>query len=185
MEFSRQQNFNRKAIFLDRDGVINRKLPEDHYVRRPSEFQLLPDVLPALRIFRRLGFVVVIVTNQRGIARGIMTEDDLETVHHFMNALFKDAGLTIDGIYYCPHDKKDFCNCRKPAPGMMLAAAKDLNIDLGLSFMVGDSASDIEAAKNAGVRSVMISPYLADCGADLVFQSLFHFAKFLQAKQFV
>jgi D-glycero-D-manno-heptose 1,7-bisphosphate phosphatase len=176
---SKTQQNSLKAIFLDRDGVLNRKLPENNYVRCPSEFDLLPEVLPALRIFRQLGFALVVITNQRGIGRGLMTDDDLHKVHNFMNSLFRDAGLSIDGIYYCPHDKADYCDCRKPAPGMILAATKDLNIDLSSSFMVGDSASDIKAAQNAGVRSVLISQNQESADADLVFRSLLGFAEFL------
>lgn len=173
----------RKAVFLDRDGVINKKLPEDQYVSRPAEFELLPEVLEALGIFHNLGFAIVVVTNQRGIARGMMTFDDLDAVHKFMKTLFKDVGLRIDGLYYCPHDKTDYCYCRKPSPGMILEAAKDLNIDLNSSFMVGDSESDMKAGRNAGVRSVLISPLPDPMGADLVFRSLFAFAEFLQDRQ--
>ncbi len=176
---SKTQRHMRKAIFLDRDGVINRKLPEDNYVRYPSEFDMLPEVLPALKIFRQLGFALVVVTNQRGIGRGLMTDDDLHKVHNFMNSLLRDAGLSIEGLYYCPHDKTDYCDCRKPAPGMILAATEDLNIDLSLSFMVGDSASDVKAAQNAGVRSVLISQNQESTEADLTFQSLLGFAEFL------
>lgn len=171
---------HRKAIFLDRDGVINRKLPEDYYVRNSSEFDLLPNVLDALAIFRDLGFAIVVVTNQRGIGRGIMTEKDLSQVHDFMKSLLRDAGLELAGLYYCPHDKIDDCDCRKPAPGMILSAAKDLNIDLSSSFMVGDSVADIEAGKNAGVRSVRICQTLADYDSYEVFPSLIDFAQFLQ-----
>ncbi len=166
-------------MFLDRDGIINRKLPEDHYVRKPSEFELLPDVEAALAIMRDHGFVLVVVTNQRGIARGIMTEDDLIQVHQFMNSLLIKCGVKFEGIYYCPHDKNDYCDCRKPEPGMILAAAKDLEIDLNSSYMVGDSASDVEAAKNADVKSVHISSAGGDIGADLVFPTLIDFARHL------
>jgi D-glycero-D-manno-heptose 1,7-bisphosphate phosphatase len=170
----------RRAIFLDRDGIINRKLPEDHYVRTPSEFEILPDAAPALAIMRDLGFTLVVVTNQRGIARGMMSEDDLNKVHQFMNSLLTTSGVELQSIYYCPHDRDDHCYCRKPAPGMILAAAKDLEIDLNSSYMVGDSASDVEAAKNAGVKSVHISSAGGDIGAELVFPSLIDFARRLE-----
>jgi len=170
----------KRAIFLDRDGIINRKLPEDHYVRTPSEFEILPDAAPALAIMRDLGFTLVVVTNQRGIARGMMSEDDLNKVHQFMNSLLTTSGVELQSIYYCPHDRDDHCYCRKPAPGMILAAAKDLEIDLNSSYMVGDSASDVEAAKNAGVKSVHISSAGGDIGAELVFPSLIDFARRLE-----
>ena len=174
----------RKAIFLDRDGVINRKLPEDNYVRNSGEFELLPGVPSALKIFKGLGYVIVIVTNQRGIARGLMTEDDLSAVHDFMRSLFRNDGLELDGVYHCPHDKTDYCNCRKPAPGMILAAERDLGIDLAESFMVGDSLSDVEAARTAGVRPVKISSVREPSDSAPVFSSLLDFAEFLQKKGF-
>lgn len=179
MPLNSKQN-PRKAIFLDRDGVINRKLPEDHYVRNSSEFELLPDVLDALAIFRDLGFSLVVVTNQRGIGRGIMTETDLSQVHDFMKSLLRDAGLELAGLYYCPHDKTDYCDCRKPAPGMILSAARELNLDLSSSFMVGDSVADIEAGRNAGVRSVRICQTHEDYDSCVVFPALIDFALFLQ-----
>ena len=170
----------KRAIFLDRDGIINRKLPEDHYVRTPAELAILPDVAPALAIMRDLGFTLVVVTNQRGIARGMMTEDDLIKVHQFMNSLLTRSGVELQSIYYCPHDRDDNCYCRKPAPGMILEAAKDLDIDLSSSYMVGDSASDIEAGKNAGVKSVRISSDPDDIGTEFVFPSLLDFARRLE-----
>ena len=170
----------KRAIFLDRDGIINRKLPEDHYVRTPSEFEILPDVAPALAIMRDLGFTLVVVTNQRGIARGMMTEDDLIKVHQFMNSLLTRSGVELQSIYYCPHDRDDHCYCRKPAPGMILEAAKDLDIDLSSSYMVGDSASDIEAGKNAGVKSVRISSDSGDIDKGLIFPTLIDFAHHLK-----
>jgi len=170
----------RRAIFLDRDGIINRKLPEDHYVRTPSEFEILPDAAPALAIMRDLGFTLVVVTNQRGIARGMMSEDDLNKVHQFMNSLLTTSGVELQSIYYCPHDRDDHCYCRKPAPGMILEAAKDLDIDLSSSYMVGDSASDIEAGKNAGVKSVRISSDSGDIDKGLIFPTLIDFAHHLK-----
>lgn len=170
----------RKAIFLDRDGIINRKLPEDNYVRTPSEFHILPDVIGSLSIMRDLGFSLVIVTNQRGIARGIMSETDLACVHQFMTFLLMKSGIELQGIYYCPHDKTDHCECRKPSPGMIIAAAKDLGIDLSLSYMVGDSVSDVEAGRNAGVKSVRISSDRKNGDNELIFPSLMDFARYLK-----
>ena len=177
-------NMLKKAIFLDRDGVINRKLPEDRYVRNSGEFELLPGVPLALKILKGLGYLVVIVTNQRGIARGFMTEDDLSDVHDFMRSLFRTDGMELDGLYYCPHDKTDYCDCRKPAPGMIFEAERDLGIDLEKSFMVGDSLSDVEAARTAGVQPVMISAVREASDIAPVFSSLLDFAEFLQKKGF-
>ena len=174
----------KKAIFLDRDGVINRKLPEDRYVQNSGEFELLPGVPLALKILKGLGYLVVIVTNQRGIARGFMTEDDLSDVHDFMWSLFRTDGMELDGLYYCPHDKTDYCDCRKPAPGMIFKAERDLGIDLAQSFMVGDSLSDVEAARTAGVQPVKISSVREASDIAPVFSSLLDFAEFLQKKGF-
>ncbi len=168
-----------KAVFLDRDGVINRKLPEDRYVRNHEEFELLPGVRAALSIFSRLGYLLVVVTNQRGIARGIMDEAQLCNVHDYMKLRFSERDVCLDGLYYCPHDRDEGCECRKPRPGMILNAARDLNIDLDKSFLIGDSDSDIAAARNAGVRAVRISPE-NDPQAFLTFPTLLGFASHLE-----
>lgn len=169
----------RRAVFLDRDGVINVKLPENRYVSCTSEFTLLPGVGRALRTLGRLGYLLVIVTNQRGIGRGLMTHEQLEAVHEFMRNEFSKRGVALDGLYYCPHDECDRCGCRKPEPGMLVAAQRDLNIDLAASYMVGDSPSDISAGRRAGTGTVRITVG-EDEAADLVFPSLPAFAQFLE-----
>jgi D-glycero-D-manno-heptose 1,7-bisphosphate phosphatase len=171
----------RKAIFLDRDGVINAKLPEDHYVSSVSEFEFLPNVFDALALFRELGFILIVVTNQRGIARGFMTEEDLTRVHDHMISEFRNRGIRIDAVYHCPHEKFEVCNCRKPEPGLILAAVNDFEVDLSASYMVGDSPSDIEAGRRAGVRPIRIGDY-PDESADAVFGSLMDFALHLKNK---
>jgi D-glycero-D-manno-heptose 1,7-bisphosphate phosphatase len=172
-------HLTRRAIFLDRDGVINAKLPEDRYVAHTSEFEFLPGVVHALRTLARLGYVLVVITNQRGIGRGLMTEDQLAAVHDFMREEFRRAGVTLHAVYYCPHDKTEHCPCRKPEPGLILRAERDLGIDLGSSYMVGDSPSDIGAGKRAGTRTVRITAGDDDT-ADLVFPGLPAFAEFLE-----
>jgi D-glycero-D-manno-heptose 1,7-bisphosphate phosphatase len=168
-----------KAIFLDRDGVINVKLPKDSYVSRTSDFELLPGVAEALSLLKRLGYLLVVITNQRGIARGFMTDEDLGQVHCFMDNLLQDSGVLLDGLYFCPHDECEYCDCRKPEPGMIVAACKDLGIDPQLSFMVGDSPSDIDAGRRAGAQTVRIGP-TRDDQADFTFPSLSDFADFLR-----
>lgn len=169
----------KNAIFLDRDGVINRKLPENCYVRAYSEFELLPDIGEALSILRRLGFLLVVVTNQRGIARGFMNTSDLANVHEFMRSELQKVQVVLDAVYYCPHDEGEQCGCRKPQPGMLLAAAQDFSIALGQSYTVGDSSSDIVAGKRAGTRTVRIAPQRDD-EADFTFPTLLDFALFLE-----
>lgn len=167
-----------KAVFLDRDGVINRKLPENQYVRNHEEFEILPGVRTAMSILSQLGYLLVIVTNQRGIARGLMDETELAKVHEYMKRRLLERGVLLDGVYYCPHDKDEGCRCRKPRPGMILDASRHLGIDLDQSFMVGDSDSDMLAAKNAGVRGVRIS-LATDDDAYMTFPSLLEFARYL------
>jgi D-glycero-D-manno-heptose 1,7-bisphosphate phosphatase len=179
MDNASEHGKGREAIFLDRDGVINRKLPENYYVSRVSQFEFLPGATRALSILRQLGYLLVVVTNQRGIARKLMTEEDLETVHSFMRTELEKAGATLDAVYHCPHEVHDNCRCRKPQPGMVLDAAGDLNIDLNSSYLVGDSKSDVEAGKKAGTRTVQICEDDI-CGADMVFPSLLDFAQHLQ-----
>jgi len=127
---------------------------------------------------------IIIVTNQRGIGKGLMTEEDLKEVHERMIDEFKKNEIRIDGIYYCPHDyEKEGCNCRKPAPGMALKAKEDFpEIDFFKSISVGDSLSDIEFGKNLGMLTVLLTTSLEldDCFADFCFRDLFDFSKALE-----
>lgn len=145
-----------RTAFLDRDGIINRKALEGDYITRWEDFHILPGVIEGITLLNQAGFSVVIVTNQRGIAKGLMTIADLETIHARMSDNLTRAGATIDGIYYCPHEKMPVCDCRKPAPGMLLQAARERDIDLAASWMIGDSDIDIEAGKNAGCRTARL-----------------------------
>ncbi|MFN8397958.1 MAG: HAD family hydrolase [Bacteroidia bacterium] len=144
------------TLFLDRDGVLNRRIRDD-YVRTWAEWEWLPEVLEALaELSKRFGQLVV-VTNQRGIARGFYTEADLAGIHAKMKADVEAAGGRIDAVYFCPHDKEEGCDCRKPEPGMILKAAKELpGVDLKRSLLVGDSLSDMQAAKAAGIPAVFV-----------------------------
>jgi len=172
----------RKAVFLDRDGVINQKLPDTPYITKISEFRFLPGVLEALAILKGMGYLLVLITNQRGIARGFMTGEDLEAVHEYMQGELGKDYARLDAIYHCPHEEFEFCNCRKPEPGMILAASRDLNIDLNASYMVGDSLCDIDAGRGAGVRTICIgSERHGD--ADMIFGSLLDFARFLERRR--
>lgn len=145
---------------------------------RPSEFTVLPGAPEALAILRDLGFLLILVTNQRGIARGLMTDAQLREVHAFMEKELKRFSASVDAIYHCPHDRDEKCGCRKPEPGMILKAAREHNVDLEASYMVGDSDSDVEAASRAGVRSVRISAQ-EDGNADMTCETLLDFAELL------
>lgn len=145
----------RRALFLDRDGVIN----ADHgYISGSDRFDVIEGVFDALRRAQELGYLLVVVTNQSGIARGYFTDDDYRRIEHHMREVFLAEGITFDAIYHCPHHPDGIipalavrCDCRKPEPGMILRAARDHNIDLAASIMVGDKDSDIAAARAAGV----------------------------------
>ena len=146
----------RRAVFLDRDGVINVKAAEGEYITRWEDFQFLPGVAEAIASLNQTQFLVIVVSNQRGVAKGCMTLEALEEIHMRMLSQLADSKARIDAIYYCPHDAAISCRCRKPAPGMLLQAAKDHAIDLRTSWMVGDSDSDLLAGKNAGCRTVRV-----------------------------
>lgn len=145
-----------KAVFLDRDGIINRKPSDGDYVKTWEEFDFLPGVNEAIKKLKDNGFLIVIVTNQRGIAKGLMTKKDLDKIHRMMKKELEKGNAHIDKIYYCPHDLSEKCKCRKPEPGMLKRAASDLKIDLKNSWMIGDSESDIRAGKKAGCRTIII-----------------------------
>jgi len=146
-----------RTLFLDRDGVINKKREND-YVRKWEQFEFLPNVIEALKILNDFFDRIIIVTNQRGIGRGLMTEKDLDDIHQKMLSFLTKEEIKIDKIYYCPHDyKKEICNCRKPDIGMALQAKNDFpDIDFKKSIMVGDSLSDIEFGKKVGIKSFLI-----------------------------
>jgi len=145
-----------KCVFLDRDGVINKKAPEGDYIKNWSEFKFLPNVKEDIKKLNKADFLVIIITNQRGIAKGLMTEEDLKDIHTKMIEELKKSEAKIDGIYYCPHDEKDNCNCRKPKIGMFLKAKEDFNIEMNKSWLVGDSKFDILAGQRAGCKTVLI-----------------------------
>jgi D-glycero-D-manno-heptose 1,7-bisphosphate phosphatase len=164
----------KKAVFLDRDGVISRKPPEGQYVARWEELQFLPGVPKAIILLTRAGYEVYVVTNQRGVAKGLLTQDDLESIHERMCQELADTGAVITRVYYCPHEKQPPCSCRKPAPGMLLTAAQSYDLDLALSWMIGDSDIDVEAGRNAGCNTVRIvqRDTVGNNGADLSASSL-------------
>ncbi len=153
----------KKAIFLDRDGVIN----VDHgYIYKTSEFEFISGVFEACRYFVEQGYLIVVVTNQSGIARGYYTEQDFDLLTQWMKARFLEEGITISNVYFCPHHPEKAekgqakylktCDCRKPAPGMLNQAIADFDIDVKNSIMVGDKLSDLQAAINAGVTTKIL-----------------------------
>ena len=141
---------SKAAIFLDRDGVINE---DTGYVSQIDDFHFLPGVIDALQLLKKKGYLLVVVTNQSGIARGYFSEDEFMNLTEWMDWSLADRNVDLDGIYFCPHhpDHGAPCDCRKPEPGMLLLAQQELGIDMSCSYMVGDKPSDLKAAVNAGV----------------------------------
>ena len=156
-----------KAAFLDRDGVINEEV---NYLHEPDKVRIIPGVAGALRRLRENGFLIIVVTNQAGVARGMYQEHDIDLVHREIDAILARDGAKIDAYYYCPHHEKftGDCDCRKPAPGMLLQAGTDHNIDFAASFMAGDRLSDIDAGRAAGCGRLILvrTGYGAKTAAD-------------------
>jgi D,D-heptose 1,7-bisphosphate phosphatase len=153
-----------KAIFLDRDGTINKYVG---FLRNIDEFELLPGVAEAIKKINESGYLAIVVTNQPVIARGEVTVPELQEIHNKMETLLGTEGAYLDAIYYCPHhphkgyegeipELKIDCECRKPKPGMLFTAAEDFNIDLSQSWMIGDGENDVKAGKAAGCRTALI-----------------------------
>ncbi|MBI3475580.1 MAG: HAD family hydrolase [Acidobacteria bacterium] len=152
----------KRAIFLDRDGVINRKAREGDYVTRWEDMHILPGVVAAIAQLNRLDFPVIVVSNQRCVAKGLITITELERLHERLREHLLERGARLDAIYYCPHEAEPACGCRKPQPGMLLRAAREHGIDLAASWMIGDSRPDVDAGKRAGCRTALITPGLED-----------------------
>ena len=153
-------NAGRPAVFLDRDGTLNEEIG---YVNHPSRFQVYPWAGAAVRELNRAGFASVVVTNQSGVARGYFDERLVQLLHEKLRAEISGGGADLDGIYYCPHhpegkieEYKRDCDCRKPSLGLIQCAARELNLDLSRSFLIGDRYLDIETARRAGLPCVFV-----------------------------
>jgi D-glycero-D-manno-heptose 1,7-bisphosphate phosphatase len=173
----------RRAVFLDRDGTINE---EKEYLHRIEDFEFIPGSPEAIRRLKEAGFLVIVVTNQSGVARGYYSLEDVAILHRHMQEKLDAAGAAVDGIYVCPHhpvegigEYRRECDCRKGRPGMLLRGAREHGIDLSRSYMIGDKAADVEAGEMAGCMPLMvltgygkaeaarISPERVRCFADL------------------
>ena len=149
-----------KAVFLDRDGTM---IEDVGYLDRLDRLKLFPYTIDAVRLLHRGGYKVVVVTSQNGVAQGVLTEEFLVEAHAHLSKLCEEAGAKVAGYYYCPHSThaaveryRTDCECRKPKPGMILAAARDHSIDLSQSFVIGDRWRDIEMGIAAGTRAVLV-----------------------------
>jgi D-glycero-D-manno-heptose 1,7-bisphosphate phosphatase len=176
-----------KAIFLDRDGVINQEV---NYLSKPEDFEFIEGSIDALKILQALDYLLIIITNQAGIARGYFSLENLNAIHDKMLTLLKQNGVTLTDIFFCPHhpDFTGSCDCRKPKPGMVLNASKKHSVNLNKSYMVGDTLIDIETGFNAGCKTVLV---LTGYGTeelkkanqikpDFIFKNLLEFAKNLK-----
>jgi D-glycero-D-manno-heptose 1,7-bisphosphate phosphatase len=150
----------KRAVFIDRDGTLSEEVG---YVNHPTRFRLFPYAAEALKLLHERGWLAIVITNQAGVARGYFSETMVQTVHELLISQLKAAGAGIDAIYYCAHHPsigdapyRFECDCRKPKPGLIIRAAHDFDIDLEDSWMIGDRFSDVELARNAGVKSVLV-----------------------------
>lgn len=146
-----------KVVFLDRDGVLNQKPPKADYVKKWEEFTWLPGAIEALQLLKKAGYKLMLISNQPGIGRNIMTEADLADIHQRMQASLKKYDATIDHIYYCPHAWDAGCDCRKPKAGMLFQAQKEHHLDLTKTYFVGDDERDLIAGNTAGCPTCQIS----------------------------
>ncbi len=179
----KKQN-NNKAIFLDRDGVIN---IEVGYLSNPNDFKIIEGTIEALKILNKKGFLLIVITNQAGVARGYYAEDDLKEIHNKMKSVLKQHEVTLTDIFYCPHHPEftGSCACRKPNPGMILEAKKKYNIDLDNSYMVGDTLNDIQTGIAAKCKTVLVltgygteeRKKIGSIKPDMIFKNLYEFAK--------
>lgn len=144
----------RRAIFLDRDGVINRNRAD--YVKDWQEFEFLPHALDGIRVLAALGVPIIVITNQSIIGRGLVTTAVVDSIHQRMQQAVAQAGGRIDAVYYCPHRPDAGCSCRKPQPGLLLQASRDMSLDLTHSYLIGDAESDIQTAIGVGCMPIFV-----------------------------
>lgn len=156
----------RRAVFLDRDGTL---IEDVDYLTAPAQLRILPGVPAALRQLREAGFLLLVVTNQSAVARGMLSEEELAAIHAELNRRLAAEGAAVDAFYYCPHLPDGVvgryaraCDCRKPAPGLLRRAAQEWGVDAARSYAVGDSARDVEAGRRAGCYSILVGA--ADAG---------------------
>jgi D-glycero-D-manno-heptose 1,7-bisphosphate phosphatase len=168
------------AVFLDRDGTLNRKAPEGEYISWPGQVQLLDGAALAVRSLNEAGVGVYVVTNQRGVALGRVTMADVEAVNAELQRSLHALGARVDGFYVCPHDR-DGCTCRKPLPGLLLQAQVDHPaLKMARCAMVGDAESDVGAGRAAGTRTVRLAPAGASSAADAVVPDLMSAVAYLE-----
>ena len=142
-----------RAVFIDRDGTINVNYG---YINNPNDFKMYPSVAKGIKLLKKNGFKIIIITNQSGISRGYFSEKSLEEIHEKMKKELSKEDAKVDAIYYCPHHPDEKCNCRKPKPGMLETAIKDFDIDIENSYIIGDRMLDVEAGRAVGCKTVLV-----------------------------
>jgi len=180
----------RRAVFLDRDGTIN---VERDYLHRVEDFAFIPGVPDAIRRLNEAGFLVLVVTNQSGVARGFFTMAEVDALHRYMAIRLAEAGAHIDGYYVCPHHPtvghgalQKECSCRKGEPGLLLQGAAEHGIDLARSFMVGDKAADLEAGQRAGCTPLLVlTGYGSETAANPEFLNVPRFPSLVEAVEYI
>ena len=161
---------SRRAVFLDRDGTLNVRAPEHEYVTSVGDFAWIPGAVEGVATLARNGYVLTVISNQRGVGRGLVSEATLREIEQRMQQDLAAAGCAIERFRYCFHGDEDDCDCRKPGPGMILELAKELDLDLGASWVIGDTPADVAAGKAAGCMTALVGEARAD--ADLLASSL-------------
>jgi D-glycero-D-manno-heptose 1,7-bisphosphate phosphatase len=175
-----------KTIFLDRDGVINIDI---NYLHKIDDFTFIDGIFDICEHFEKLGYHIIIVTNQSGIYRNLFTENDYQKLTHWMLDQFRDKGINILDIFHCPHGPKSNCNCRKPKSGMLIEAQVKYDIDMKNSWMIGDKERDILAAHNAGIKNTILlnDPYRkieSNSTARFIISSLTQSKNFIKKNKF-
>jgi len=146
----------RPAAFLDRDGTINVRAPAHDYVRSADQFEWLPGAIEGMVRLGEAGWPLIVVSNQRGVSRGLLTEATLREIETRIQAALADRGCRVEAFRYCLHGIEEACECRKPRPGLLLAAAREMDLDLARSWMIGDSDDDVAAGRAAGCRTIRL-----------------------------
>jgi D-glycero-D-manno-heptose 1,7-bisphosphate phosphatase len=175
----------RPAVFLDRDGTLNVRPPDHEYLTSERDFVWLPGAPEAVARFSRAGFAVAVVSNQRGVARGLVKPAALAAIEARIQRDLAAHDCAVEAFRYCIHNDRDACDCRKPKPGMLLELARILSLDLTASWMVGDSESDIQAGEAAGCATALIDASRPQTEADVVAASLLDASELIVARESV
>lgn len=170
----------RPALFLDRDGTL---VHDEGYMSRPGQLRLIRNAVPGIRRLVALGYVPVVVSNQSGVGRGLFTRRQLDAMMKRLKRMLADRGVRLAGMYVCPHRPDTGCACRKPKPGLLRRAARELGLDLRRSIIVGDSARDVEAGRAVGARTILVATGAERrAAADFTARDLLHAARWVEGR---